>query len=152
MLALLLDGTGDGACDEEAGARVGGVALDHDRAPCGQRGGGVAAGGGEGEREVAGPEDGDRAERDVALADVGARERLAVGQRRVDPDAEVVAATYDAGEHAQLAGGAADLAGDAASGRWLSATAASTIAALSDSISSATASRKAPRCSGVVAR
>ena len=107
----------DRAGDEVAGARVGGVALDHDRAAGGQRGGGVAAGGGEGEREVAGAEDGDRAERDLPLADVGARQRRAVRQGGVDADAEVVAAAYDAGEHPQLAGGAADLAGDARLGQ-----------------------------------
>ena len=49
-------------------ARVGRVALDHDRAAGGERGGGVAARGGEGEREVAGAEDGDRAERRPSAA------------------------------------------------------------------------------------
>ena len=36
------------------------------------------------------------------------------GMRRVDADAEVVTSPYDVGEHPQLAGRAADLAGDAA--------------------------------------
>ena len=94
--AGLLDGAGDGAGDQLAGARVGGVALDDDRAAGGQRGGGVAAGGGEREREVAGAEDGDRAERDHPLPQVGSRQGCAVGQRRVEAYAEVVAAAYDA--------------------------------------------------------
>ena len=115
--AGLLDRAGDRAGDELAGARVGGVALDDDRAAGGQRGGGVAAGGGEGEREVAGAEDRHRTERDHPLPQVGPRQRRPVGQRRVEPYAEVVAAAYDAGEEPQLAGGAADLAGDPALGQ-----------------------------------
>ncbi|UUZ61499.1 hypothetical protein [Nocardioides sp. B-3] len=78
--------------------------------------GGVAARGGEGEREVAGAEDRDRAERDHPLADVGARQRLSVRHGRVDTDAEVVTSPYDIGEHAQLTGRATDLAGDASDG------------------------------------
>ena len=110
--AGLLDGAGDRAGDEGAGDRVGGVALHDDGAAGGERRGGVAARGGEGEREVAGPEDRDRAERHHPLTDVGARQGRTVRQRRVDAHAEVVALPDDAGEHPQLAGGAADLAGD----------------------------------------
>ncbi len=107
------DGAADRAGDQLAGARVSRVALDDDRAAGGQRGRGVPAGGGEGEREVAGPEDRDRAEGDLALPEVGARQRRPVRQGGVDADAEVVAASCDGGEHPQLAGGATDLARDA---------------------------------------
>ena len=66
-------------------------------------------------------------ERDGALADVGPRQRRAVGQRGVDAGAGPAALAQDLGEQPQLTGGAADLAGDAAprAGR-LSATARAT--------------------------
>ena len=46
-------------------------------------------------------------ERDLPLADVGARQGSAVRQRRVDPDAAEVTLADDAGEEPELAGGAA---------------------------------------------
>ena len=67
--------------DQRAGLRMGGVALDHDRATGGQRRGGVTTGGREGEREVRRAEHRDRAERHHAQAQVGARQRLAGRQR-----------------------------------------------------------------------
>ena len=72
---MRLHGSGDGAGDDLTGAGMRRVTLDDDGAARGQRGSGVAAGGGEGERKVAGTEDGDRAERNLSLADVGARQR-----------------------------------------------------------------------------
>ena len=81
----------DLAGDELARARVRRVALDHDGAAGGERGGGVAAGGGEGEREVARAEHGDRPDRDEHAADVGARDRLGVGVGRVEDRLDVVA-------------------------------------------------------------
>lgn len=47
----LFDGGEDGFGHDLAGAGMGGVALDHDRAARGQCGGGVAARGREGQRE-----------------------------------------------------------------------------------------------------
>ena len=110
--AVRRDRARDGAGDQLAGARVGGVALDDDRAAGGERGRGVAAGGREREREVAGAEHGHGAERDHPLPEVRSRQRGAVRQRRIEPDAEVVAAPDDAGKHPQLAGRPAELARD----------------------------------------
>ena len=56
-----------------------GVRLDDDGAAGGERGGGVSAGDGEGQGEIAGSKDGDGAERAQHGAEVGARQRLAVG-------------------------------------------------------------------------
>ena len=108
--AGVADGLGDGLADEFAGAGVGVVGLEDHGAAGGEGRGGVAARRREGQREVAGTEDGDRAQRDLALADVGARQRGAVRQRRVDADAAEVALADDAGEEPQLAGGAGPLA------------------------------------------
>ncbi|MET3719419.1 hypothetical protein ABIB27_001262 [Arthrobacter sp. UYEF21] len=58
--------------------------------------------------KVAGTEDGHGAERDLALADVGARKGRARRQGGVDPDAaEVALADNVREEHPQLVGGAA---------------------------------------------
>ncbi len=76
------------------------MTLDDDRAAGGERRCGVTARGREREGEVAGAEHGHRAERHLALTDVGARQRLAIGLSRIDAYTEVVAATYDVGEHA----------------------------------------------------
>jgi hypothetical protein len=73
MLAGLDRGV-DGLSDDLAGAGMGGMALDHDRAAGGERRGGVAAGGGEGQREVRGAKDGHRADRALHHAQVGARQ------------------------------------------------------------------------------
>ena len=102
---------------ERAGDRVGRVGLHDDGAAGGEGGGGVAARGGEGEREVARAEDRDRAERHHPLADVGARQRRTVRHRGVDPDAEVVALADDGREHPQLSRRTPDLTRDAALGQ-----------------------------------
>ena len=107
------DRFGDRAADQFRGAGMGVVRLDHDGTSGGQRRRGIAAGYREGQREVAGAEDGDGAQRDGALANVGARQWLSVGQRRIDTGAVPAALTEHLGEQAQLARGAADLAGDA---------------------------------------
>ena len=108
MQAAPRDGADDRAADELAGAGVGVVGLEDHGAAGGEGRGGVAARGREGEREVAGAEDRDRAERHLALADVGAGQRRAVRQGRVDADAEEVALADHVGEQPQLAGGAGD--------------------------------------------
>ena len=104
------DGLGDGLADEFAGARVGVVGLEDHGAAGGEGGGGVAARRREGQREVARTKNGDGTQRDLPLADVRARQRSAVRQRRVDPDAAVVPLADDAGEEPELAGGARPLA------------------------------------------
>ena len=107
------DGLGDGASDELGGAGMRVMGLDDDGAAGGQRRCGVAAGDGERQREVACTEDGDRAQRDEALANVGAWQRGSVGTRRIDAGAVPAALAKHLGEQSQLAGGTADLAGDA---------------------------------------
>jgi hypothetical protein len=107
-----LDRLVDRAADHGAGVGVGRVALDDHRAAGRQGRGGVAAGRREGQREVAGAEHHHRAQRDEALAQVGAGQGRAVGHGRIDPRADPVAAPHDLGEQPQLAAGAAALAGD----------------------------------------
>ena len=87
--------------------------LEHHRAAGGQRRGGVAAGGGEGQREVAGAEHRHRADAGAVLAQVRARQRLALGQGAVDARAEEVATPQHLGEQAHLPAGTAALALDA---------------------------------------
>ena len=89
------------------------MALDHHGTAGGERRGGVAARDREGEREVARPEHGDRAERDVAQAQVRARQRLALRQGGVDAQVEPFAPADHVGEQLQLADRSAALALDA---------------------------------------
>ena len=110
MQATALDRGLDGAGDQLAGARMGAMALDHDGRTGGEGGCGVATGDRKGEREVGRAEHGDRTDRMVDAAQVGARQRLALGQRLVDGGVEPVAQAHIAGEEAQLAHGAATLA------------------------------------------
>ena len=69
------------------------------------------------EGEVAGAEDDDGAERDLALADVGPRQGCPLGLRRVDPGLEVVTRAHHDREQAQAASRAAELAGEAGHGQ-----------------------------------
>ncbi|CAH0314507.1 hypothetical protein SRABI70_04842 [Pseudomonas sp. Bi70] len=85
------------------------VGLEHHRATGGQGGGGVTTGGGEGQREVAGAEHGNRAEADAVLAQIRARQRLAIRQGTVDARAIEVATAQHFGEQAHLAAGTAAL-------------------------------------------
>ena len=104
-----LDGGGDRLGDDLAGAGMGRVALDHDGAAGGERRGGVAARGREGERKVRGAEHRDRADRPLDHAQIGARQRLALGQGFVVAAVEIVALLDVVGEQAQLPGGAGAL-------------------------------------------
>ena len=101
---------GDGRGHERACARMGGVALDHDRASGGERRGGIAPGGREGQREVRRAEYRDRADRDHAQPQVRAGQRLAIGQGGIDAQLLPRALAHDIGEQAQLAHGAAPFA------------------------------------------
>ena len=85
-----------------AGARVRRMRLDDDGAARGKSGGGVSTGDREGEREVAGAEDDDGAERAQHGANVGARQRLAVGQSRIDARVDPGALLDNAGEETKL--------------------------------------------------
>jgi hypothetical protein len=81
------DGAGGSVEKVEAQLRRGrmrAVRLDDDGAASRERGGGVAAGNGERQREVAGPEPGDRAERDEHGAQVGSRSYRGAGQFAVE--------------------------------------------------------------------
>jgi hypothetical protein len=104
--AEVLDGLGDGLAHEFAGAGVGVVRLEDHGAAGGEGRGGVAARRREGQREVAGAEDGDGTQRDLALADVGAGQGGAVRQGRIDAHAAEVALADHVGEEPQLSGGA----------------------------------------------
>eukprot|EP01136_Pigoraptor_vietnamica_P017639 Opistho-1_new@63098 len=104
------DRRADRACDKLARAGMRGVTLDHDRAARGERRRGVAAGDREGEREVARTEHCDGAERNVPAAEVGPRQRRAIGQGGIDRRVQPVARADKGGEHAQLPHRAAALA------------------------------------------
>src|SRR3546814_7916925 len=73
--AAFLDRGLDRAADQQRRAGMRGVAFDDDGAARGERRGSVAAGDREGEREVRRAEHRDGAERDAALAQIGARQR-----------------------------------------------------------------------------
>ena len=93
---------------------MGGMRFDHHGAAGSEGGRGVPAGHGEGEREVACAEYGHWAERDIAQAQIRARQRRAAGQRRVDPHIQPGAVPHDGGEQPKLANRAPALALDAA--------------------------------------
>ena len=94
-----------------------GVGFDDDGASGGEGRGGVSAGDGKREGEVAGAEDGDGAERAQHGANVGTRERLAIGECGIDAGLDPGAFFDDTGEHAELVGGAVDFAGEAGHGQ-----------------------------------
>ena len=91
--------------------------LDDDRAAGGEGGCRVTAGGREREREVARPEDGDRAERHHPLTQVRAGQGPALREGRVQAGAEVVPLAGDAGEEPQLTRRARELAAQAYLGK-----------------------------------
>ncbi len=95
------DGLDDDPPGQLGGRRVRGMRLEHDGGARRQRRGGVTAGDREGEREVAGAEDGHRPERDLEAAQVGAR-RDRGGVRGVDGGVQVGAAGDQVSEHAEL--------------------------------------------------
>jgi hypothetical protein len=105
------------SADQLGRAGVRRVSLDHHRAAGRQGRGGVTAGHREGQGEVRGAEHGHGAQRHVAQAQVGTRQRLAVGLGRVDAGFQPAAVAQHAGEHLQLAHGAAALAFQAGAGK-----------------------------------
>ena len=105
-----LGGLLQGAPDQLRGAGVGGVGLDDHRAARGQRGGGIAAGHRERQREVAGTEHRHRTQRHLLLGEGGTRHGGALGQGVLDAYVEIVAAAQDLGEQSELSAGAATLA------------------------------------------
>jgi hypothetical protein len=100
--AAALDRRDHRARDQLAGSRVRRVPLDDHRAARGERRGGVAAGDREREREVRRAEHRDRADRHVDPAQVGPRQRRALGQRRIDRRVEPVTLANDLREQPQL--------------------------------------------------
>ena len=111
------DGLAYGAADELTRAGMGRMALDHDGTAGGECRGGVTARNREGEREIAGTENRHRAERNMALAQVRARQWLAVGQGCVDAEVEPLTRPHHRGEQLQLADGAATLTFDPTPGQ-----------------------------------
>ena len=111
------DRLGDGAADDLPGSGVGVVGLDDDGAAGGERGGGVTAGDGEGEREVAGAEDDDGADGDLALPDVQPRCRGTVRLGGVDAGGVEVPGPDHLGEESQLSDGTADFTGQPCRGQ-----------------------------------
>ncbi|KVK66906.1 hypothetical protein L907_19945 [Agrobacterium sp. C13] len=117
MQIVLLDGGENRFGNDFAGAGMGGMALDDDRAAGCQSRGGITAGRGEGEREVGGAEDRDGTDRTLHQADIRARQGLAVRQRLIVAAVEIVALADMRGEKAQLANGAAAFALQASCGQ-----------------------------------
>ncbi len=87
--------------------------LDDDGAAGSEGGCRVTTRGRERQREVAGPEDGDRAERHHPLTQVRAGQGLALREGRVETGAEVVALAGDGGEEPELARRARELTAQA---------------------------------------
>jgi len=96
--------------DDLAGSGMRRMALDHHRAACRQRRGGVAARGRERQREVRGAKDRHRPDRALHQPQIWAGQRLALGQRRVMAPVEVIALQDVPGEQPQLSGRAPALA------------------------------------------
>ncbi|MNZ20039.1 hypothetical protein D3C78_370850 [compost metagenome] len=105
----------DGFSHQLGSGHMAAVGLDHYRAAGSQCCGGVAAGRGERQREVAGAEHGHRAKAGAVLAQVRAWQWLALWLRAVDARPQVVATAQYLGEQAHLVAGAATLALDACS-------------------------------------
>jgi len=117
MNAAFCDCSMDRFGDDFGRAGMGGVALDHNRAACGEGGGSVTAGGRKRERKVGGAEDGNRADGALDHADVGTGQRLPVGHGLVHPEVEMVALANVTGKKPQLSGGAPALALQARGGK-----------------------------------
>jgi DNA-binding transcriptional regulator YhcF (GntR family) len=109
----LLDRRADLGRDQLAGARMGGMALDHDGAARGEGGRGVAARGREGEREVARAEHRHGPDRHEHPPHVRARDRRGRGIGGVDDRLDVVAGVEHGGEGLELAAGPLELGAQA---------------------------------------
>ena len=105
-----LDGFDDESAHDLGGADVRVVRHHDDGAARGEGRGGIAAGDGVGEREVARAEDGDGADGTEERAVVRLGQGLAVRIRGLDAGVDPIAFLDEVGEEAQLAHGAADLA------------------------------------------
>ena len=107
------DRFGDRAADQFRGAGMGVVRLDYDGTSGGQGRRGIAAGYGEGQREVAGAEDGDGAQRDGALANVGAWQGFRSGSAGSIRALFQLPSPRTSANRRSWPRGTADLAGDA---------------------------------------
>jgi len=112
MQARFFHCTGDRVANQFAGAGVSAMGLDHHRAAGSQCRCGIAAGHGEGQREVAGAEYGHRPQRYLALTQVGAGQGLTLRQGVVDPHIQPLAGAHGTGKGAQLLAGASTFAED----------------------------------------
>ena len=87
------------------------VGLHHDGTARGQRRGGVAAGDGEGQGEIARAEDGDRTDRNQHASQVGPWQRLPVRQRGVNARIDPGPLAHHRSEQPQLSAGSRTFAG-----------------------------------------
>jgi hypothetical protein len=108
--AAVTNGILDRAADKLPRAGMRGMPFHNDRAARRERRGGVPAGHGESQRKIAGSEYCDRAERNVALAQIGPRQRFALGQRRIDSQIEIFSRAHHVGEKLELSHGSRALA------------------------------------------
>ena len=104
MNAAFLDRGMDRFGHDLSGAGMGRVAFHNDWAARRQRRGGVAARGGEGQREVRRAKDRDRTDRALDHADVGAGHRLAVWEGTVNAPVQMRAFANVIGEETELPG------------------------------------------------
>ena len=101
-----------GLTDEFGGARVGAMGFHDDRATGREGRSRVAARDRERERKVARPKNNDRPERDQHAPQIGPRERLPLGQRRIDARIDPRTVSHDGGKQTELAAGARAFAGE----------------------------------------
>jgi len=82
------------------------MGLDHHRTAGRQGRGRIATGNGEGQREIASPENRHRPQGDAVLADIGARQRLTLRQSAIDTGSQKITPPQNPGKQAQLVAGA----------------------------------------------
>ncbi|MNX75601.1 hypothetical protein D3C86_1070820 [compost metagenome] len=112
-----LGGSNDRVSHPFSRGHVTAVGLEHHRAPGGQRRGGIAAGGRERQRKIAGTEHRHRSQADAVLTQVRTRQRLTLRQCPVDSRAVEITAPQDFGKQAHLPAGASTLALNPAGGQ-----------------------------------
>ena len=113
MNAGAANGRVDCLRDDLAGAGMGRMSLDHDRATSRQRSRRVATCRRESQRKIRGAKHRDRADGPLHQADFRARRRLAVRQSRVEAAVKIIAIFDMAGKQPELAGRAAAFADQA---------------------------------------
>src|SRR5699024_2158671 len=112
MQTMGSDRLGDGAADDLSRTRVSVVGLDNDGASGGKRRGPVPYSDGDREREVARTEDDNGSDGNLALTDVQARSRCAVGTGGIDARSVEAPSPDHLREVAQLSDGTGHLTGE----------------------------------------